>query len=179
MPAGSGNALALDLGWRTPIDAARRLVAGTTRRIDVARVDIDGRILHSVNVLAWGAAARIDARAERLRWVGGARYTLAAAIELLSPRLRPAGALVDGQRRPDDLLGIACNTRYSGRGMLVAPAAELDDGLLDLITFRLGPRLRLARLLRSVFAGGHVDSPLVTCARADRIDLPLSSMRCS
>ncbi len=175
VPTGSGNALARDLGYDTPSKAADRLLAGGTRRIDVARLEVDGRVMHSINLLAWGAAARIDARAERLRWIGAPRYTVASVLELFAPRRLSAPIRLDGQLRTNDLLGVACSTRYSGRGMLVAPRAKLDDGLLDVVLIQCGNRVRLARLLRSVFEGRHVESPLVEYRHQQELELEVDS----
>ena len=175
VPTGSGNALARDLGYDTPSKAADRLLAGETRRIDVVRLEVDGRVMHSINILAWGAAARIDARAERLRWIGGPRYTVASVLELLALRRLSASVRLDGQLRTGDLLGVACSTRYSGRGMLVAPRAKLDDGLLDVVLIQCGNRVRLARLLGSVFDGRHVESPLVAYWHTKGLELEVDS----
>jgi diacylglycerol kinase (ATP) len=166
IPAGSGHSLALDLGVARAEDAARCIAAGARRAIDVARVELDGRVLHSVNVLAWGAGARINARAERLRWAAGARYDLAAVLELLRPRLGHAGARLDGECGEHLLLGTASITRHAGRGMRVAPDAVLDDGLIDIVTIARGARLALARMLASVRSGAHVASPLSPSTRS-------------
>ncbi|MCP3916201.1 MAG: hypothetical protein GY711_11650 [bacterium] len=173
VPAGSGNALALDLGYSTPEEAAKRLTRGDLRNLDAARVDLDGRIVYSINLLAWGASARINAIAERLRPFGGTRYTLAAILELLRWRLGGEDAKLDGVRRADVLLGAACITRHSGRGMQLTPDAELDDGLLDLLTIERGGRLELAGVLRSVFDGQHLGSRLVRIERREGLVLEL------
>ena len=129
IPAGSGNSLALDLGVRTPEDAVEGILAGRRRVLDGIRVRLDGgRVLRSINIVGWGAAARINARAELHRWARGRRYDVASVLELLAPRLRPACARVDGERDDRVLLGVASITQHSGRGMRLAPNAVLDDG---------------------------------------------------
>lgn len=184
--AGTGNATARDLGLgpgpdplvpgtvaHAVVPAAAAIAAGRTRRIDVARLDVDGEVVHAVNVVGWGAFARINARAERLRWSGRARYTLAAVAELMAPRLRDAETAVDGAPGTRHLLGCACLTRYSGAGMELAPRAVLDDGYADLVLIRRAPRLVLAGLLRRVFDGSHVRSPRVEYRRVDELRLTL------
>lgn len=178
VPAGSGNSVALDLGCKDPAVAWAAVAAERRRSIDVAEVQLDGRRWIAANVLAWGAGARMNAKAERMRWAGGRRYDLAAIKELFAPRLASAGASIDGVTDERMLLGVASLTRHSGRGMCVAPMAELDDGQLDLITIAKGSRLRLARVLSQIYTGEHVASPLVTCTRASSLHLVFEPGSC-
>lgn len=171
--AGTGNATCLDLGMIDPDVAITAIRSGDTRAIDVATVVVDGRTLHAINVVGWGAFARINARAERLRWMGGARYTVAALCEIISLRIRGAESALDGVRQDPFLLGAACLTRHSARGMMIAPHAVMDDGYADLVLIRKGPRLVLAALLKSVFRGGHVGSPRVEYRKRDALYLEL------
>ena len=107
VPAGSGNSLALDLGVRTPSDAVERILSGSERALDAMRVVLDGeRSVISVNVVGWGAAARITTRADRFRWARGPlRRGLRGGD--LKPRIAPANARVDGIEDPCQLLGMA------------------------------------------------------------------------
>lgn len=171
IPAGSGNSLSSDLGTGDPLQAVARLVAGARRAIDLCRLDLDGRTLWSINVIGWGAVVRINQRAERLRWAVGARYTLAAALEIFKPDLGDAGASVNGESPRDWLFGTASISQHTGKGMRIAPRARLDDGKVDLVRIRRGPRLQLAKLLSAIFDGQHADSALVDYAQVERFEL--------
>lgn len=46
--------------------------------------------------------------------------------------------------------------------MHVAPSAQLDDGLLDIIIFSAAGRLRLLKALRMVYSAIHLQLPEVT-----------------
>jgi diacylglycerol kinase (ATP) len=174
VPAGSGNSLALDLGIRTPEEAARAVLSGRRRSLDGIRLTLDGgRVLRSINIVGWGAAARINARAEQHRWARGRRYDVASLLELLAPRLRPASARVDGERDDRALLGVASITQHSGRGMRLAPNAVLDDGLFDVVTIHRGFRPRLLGLLAAVQTGAHARSSLVEIQQARALELEL------
>ncbi|MBL6720933.1 MAG: NAD(+)/NADH kinase [Planctomycetes bacterium] len=174
VPAGSGNSLALDLGIRTPEEAARAVLSGRRRSLDGIRLTLDGgRVLRSINIVGWGAAARINARAEQHRWARGRRYDVASVLELLAPRLRPACARVNGERDDRVLLGVASITQHSGRGMRLAPNAVLDDGLFDVVTIRRGFRPRLLGLLAAVQTGAHAGSSLVELGQARTLSLEL------
>jgi diacylglycerol kinase (ATP) len=176
-PAGSGDSVALDLGIGDTAEAARRLIAGTTRAVDLALVEFrhgaDARSVYAANVLAWGAGARINRRAEGMRWAGPQRYNLATVVELIGLGKGAFVPLIDGQAFPQDLIGVASLTRYSGRGLLLAPKAELSDGLLDLVQIERSSRLKLARIFGAVFKGKHLSHAGVTWRQAKRLELEL------
>ena len=60
----------------------------------------------------------------------------------------------------------AANSKAYGGGMFIAPDAELDDGLLDVVCDRRGRQAPLPRGLPKVFDGAHVRNPEVTVSRA-------------
>ena len=53
--------------------------------------------------------------------------------------------------------------------MMIAPDAELDDGLIDVVTTAEVGKLRFLRGLPKVFDGTHVDNPEVEVARAREV----------
>jgi diacylglycerol kinase (ATP) len=58
------------------------------------------------------------------------------------------------------LVAIA-NARSYGGGMLVAPTAEIEDGLLDLVVVKDLSRLEFLRAFPRVFKGSHLSHPKV------------------
>lgn len=173
LPVGSGNSLALDVGLTSCEQAIERVLARKTRPLDVIRATLDGTVHHAINVIGWGAAARITTRSESMRWARGLRYDLATLVELLRPRIIPGATYVDGECDRDEVLGVAALTQHSGRGMRVAPPALLDDGKLDVVTIRRGFRPKLLSLLVKVHSGKHMGSPLVRHRQATHVDLRL------
>jgi diacylglycerol kinase family enzyme len=63
----------------------------------------------------------------------------------------------------------AANSRAYGGGMLLAPDASLDDGLLDIVLVAHTPKLRFLRLLPTVFRGEHVRQANVQVLRAREV----------
>ena len=179
VPAGSGDSVAMDLGILDEHQALSRLLAGEVRAIDLARIDLEpvagigSRALLAANVLAWGAGARINRRAEGMRWAGAARYNVATVVELIAMGRGAAAAIVDGEKRPRDLLGVASLTRHSGRGLLLAPEAKLDDGKVDLVHIQRSSRLHLARTFGAVFRGAHLELAGVTWSQVESFTLEL------
>jgi YegS/Rv2252/BmrU family lipid kinase len=158
IPAGTGNSLGLSLGITDVAEAVRRIVAGKSRAVDVVRATAAGETHFCLNLIGWAAGQAINATAERLRWLGPPRYAAAAFWHVLSARPRPAKIVLDGVVHEDRfLLLLACNTKYVGSGMLAAPRATIDDGLLDVVIVRRASRWRMLRLLQRVHDGSHVE----------------------
>ena len=55
---------------------------------------------------------------------------------------------------------IACNTIHVGKGMQMAPLAQINDGLIDLIIAKKAGRLKLLSLFPRLFNGSHISDPL-------------------
>ena len=100
--------------------------------------------------------------AEKMRWMGQQRYNVASIIEVLKGKQRLAKLIIEGNTVVGDygfILG--CNTIHTGKGMKMAPLAQLNDGLIDLIIARKAGRIKLLTLFPKLFSGAHVGDPLV------------------
>ena len=145
--------------WLPAVEAIAR---GVTMPLDVVRVTLPEETTYCTNLIGWSSAAAISARAERWRLLGPARYSLAAIWQIARARPEHLVLTCDGQRTSDDfLLALACNTRYGGRRMLVAPQARIDDGLLDLLLVRGASRRQMLQLFSRIYDGSHVHLPFV------------------
>lgn len=175
IPGGTGNSVAMHLGCVTPRDAVQRILTGRTQPVDVARVTLSDRTFHCVNIVGWGGVVDINRTAERLRWAGQARYTVAALWHLLLPRRRRARLVLDDQAMDDQFLFvIGCNTQFTGRGMRLAPRADLSDGKIDVVAVRRASFRELVRVFRRVFDGSHVELDCIEYhqVRCFRIESP-------
>lgn len=152
------------------------------RLIDAARID-HGTGPHAGSrrfacVLSAGFDAIVNERANRMRLPRGrSRYTIALLVELA--RLRPIDyrLVIDGvERRESALLVTVGNGTSLGGGMRVTPAAELDDGELDVMLVRPLSRLAFLRIFPRVFAGTHMTDPHVVSLRARRIRIEASGV---
>lgn len=162
LAAGSGNTFLDTCDLLDPLAAAEGMAQGRTRPIDLARVELSDQVRYACNIVGWGLVTDIGIRSEQYRWTGTSRYTIASAIEVLRGRKRRARLVIDGEVIEDDfsfILGM--NTKYTGKGMLMAPDADLTDGLIDLIIVRSAPRLKILLMLPKVFDGSHIGSPLL------------------
>jgi diacylglycerol kinase (ATP) len=55
--------------------------------------------------------------------------------------------------------------------MKIAPAASVDDGVLDVIVIEAASRWEMIRSLPKVYDGRHVDLPQVTVLRGKRVEI--------
>jgi YegS/Rv2252/BmrU family lipid kinase len=159
IPAGSGNDFVKSLGIpKDPMAALNIILAGERRTIDAGQIN-RRMFLNSATI---GFDAEVVARAQRLPALRGfASYFIATIITLL--RLRRKRVTLereDGAVSHHDVLLIAvCNGRYYGGGFKVAPQAELDDGLFDVILAEGFTRLRALRMLPKYVRGTHLNKP--------------------
>ena len=175
LPAGRGNDFARMLGL--PDDAegqARLLLEGAVRRVDLVSWTPPGaeprRVAGSVYCGVDARAGEIVDRAHRLP--KQLQYPYAALRALASYRPADVRVSVDGETREYAAANVVvANSAYYGKGMKIAPAAVLDDGLLDVVVIEAASKLALMRSLPKVYDGGHVDLPEVTVLRGRRVEL--------
>ncbi len=178
IPAGSGNTLHLHQGGLNPEESARRILAGQTRALDVARVTMSEEVVYCINIVGWSAVVDINCLAERLRLLGPLRYAIATLIFMCRPRPRFARLILDGQISEDDfLLVVGCITKFTGNGMMLAPRAEIDDGKIDVVVVRQASRLEMLRLFRRVFDGSHLELPHVEYYQVRRFAIELDDQQ--
>ena len=174
VPAGRGNDFARMLGLSDdPRAQADLLLAGVTRRVDLVSWSVDG----CSRVVAGSVYAGVDARAaelvDRLRGLPGpVQYPCAAVRALASYRPARCRVVVDGVvGEYDAATVVVANSRFYGKGMAIAPAARLEDGLLDVVVVEAASKRALIRSLPKVYAGRHVDLPEVTVLTGARVEL--------
>jgi len=86
--------------------------------------------------------------------------------------MRLAKISIDGRTIAGDygfILG--CNTIHTGHAMKMAPLAQIDDGLIDLLILRKAGRLKLLSLFTKIFKGGHVGDPAVAYHQAKEFSI--------
>ena len=85
---------------------------------------------------------------------------------------------VDGKpatREACTIIEIA-NGQYIGGGMRVAPGAQMDDGLFDVVVVRKVPRMCIPFLLPLFMLGWHTKLGLARVMRAKRVSLRAKGM---
>ena len=171
VPAGTGNDVAryLDLPRTDPVRAADRIVAGTTRSIDLARCGER----YYVTVLAAGFDAIVNERANAMTWPRGQmRYNLATVAELRVFRPLSYTLDLDGvARRVEAMLVAVGNGPSFGGGLRITEGALLDDGLLDVVVVRTLSKPGLVRAYPRLFNGTIASHPAYEHHRVRRVSV--------
>ena len=136
VPTGAGNDFARHLGidGRRPLDALELLTSGRVAACDLGRVTTaDGTTAWFTTVANTGFDADANRWANGVRWARGTMlYVLAMLRTLATYRPAAVQVVVDGVEHASRAWLVAvANTRYYAGGMMIAPGAEVDDGLLD------------------------------------------------
>lgn len=177
VPLGTGNDLARSLGIPAGVAGAREVLqGGVVRRLDVVGCtpEAPGSVeRYYANFALGGFAGDVSRRIDpglRRRW--GSLVYLRAALPGLARLVRYGVEVrVDGERlaHPEVLAVVLANGRYLGHGIPIAPRAEPDDGVLDLLVIPDTSALRLAGVVARVLAGRHLASPRVVWRRAKEV----------
>jgi len=145
IPLGTYNNVATSLGIPTGATEACALIAAApVRAIDVGEVYARGmkrpRVFLEVGAVGVAAPLTVASQGfEKGRWDAVTKH-LPHAVEM-SPAI--LGVRLDGQgsvHRAHSVLAVVANTPRAGAGLVVAPEAKLDDGLLDLRVYEEMPQ---------------------------------------
>jgi YegS/Rv2252/BmrU family lipid kinase len=165
LPGGRGNDFARSLGISLePVAACDTLATGVERSLDLG--DAGGRTFIGIASCGFDSVAnRIANETKLVR--GNLVYAYGAVRALIG--WRPATFTLEfdgaGTRTVIGYTIAAANSKAYGGGMLMAPDASTDDGLLDVVIVADTPKLRFLRLLPTVFKGEHVRQPTVDVVR--------------
>jgi diacylglycerol kinase (ATP) len=177
LPLGTGNSFLREFTDRGVDHAIEAILEGRSQPCDVLRLRHTQGVLHYINLLSMGFAADVATlRARRFSGWGELGYQSSIFVTLARFRRRPFPLQVDRQgeidRRPCLFLTFN-NSKFTGGTMMIAPQAEVNDGLIEYV--RWGPigRLGLIRNLPTLYDGTHIQHPLAERREAKRIDFHL------
>ena len=179
LPLGTGNSFLRDFSDHGVDYAMESLIAGRSRECDVLRLTHKDGVLCYINILSIGFSADVATlRARRFSSWGELGYQAAIFICLTRFRRRPFPLSVDREpdvdRRPCLFLTFN-NSKFTGGTMMIAPAADTNDGLIEYV--RWGPigRVGLIRNLPRLYDGTHIQHPLAEVRKVRRVDFQLDS----
>ncbi len=170
LPLGTGNSFLRDFSSE---GAVRALIEGHRRPCDVLCLHHrEGRVF-SLNLMGWGFVTDVATRAQyRKRW-GALGYVLAVLQSLLRFEPPTVSFRYDDKElsaEPATLICV-CNSRYTGGAMMMAPHAQVDDGMADLIRAEPLSRWAMLRALPRIFRGTHLQDPAISSTRIHRIEI--------
>jgi len=177
LPLGTGNSFLREFSNRGVEHAMEALFAHRSRHCDVMRMRHAGGVIHYINLLSMGFAADVAAlRARRFSTWGELGYQASIFISLARLRRRPFPLRTDEGGEIDNrpcLFLTFNNSKFTGGSMMIAPKAEVNDGLIEYV--RWGPigRIGLIRNLPTLYDGTHLQHRLAERKSAKRIDFYL------
>jgi diacylglycerol kinase (ATP) len=176
-PAGNGNDIARALGIPCdPVMAANVFLRGQPRAVDLVRVRFgDGSVAHYMGAGGMG----LDAEAAHLAntqfrtWPGVTRYLAGAfTIFFREPLLDVSVEMDEASWSGRALFVAVANSMSYGSGVRIAPQAEMDDGLLDVMIVGDVGLIRLLEAIPIVLSTGDLRGfPEVTRYRCRRVSL--------
>ncbi|HSR97569.1 MAG TPA: diacylglycerol kinase family protein [Kofleriaceae bacterium] len=155
-------------------DAAAVIAANYRRQIDVGKLEFTatggGRALRMfANIASFGVSGVVDRLVNQSsKRLGRLAFAVATARATWSYKNQRVQMVFDGRDRVEMTVNTVAvaNGRYFGGAMMVAPDAELDDGMFDVIAmgdFGFGDLLTSGR---RIYKGTHLSMDKVTARRA-------------
>lgn len=182
LPIGTGSDFIRTLGISSKLGEALSFM----QRQKVASVDVgyaevqglDGKPKEHLflNILSCGLSADVALRVNHSSGWGGSffRYFKSSLIGIAKYdntgtkiRYSAGDTYYEG---PFTLLAVA-NGRYFGGGMYVAPQAQLDDGLFQVVLIKAMPKLSLFGRFALIYQGEHLNLPEVLTCQNSTIDV--------
>ena len=179
LPLGTGNSFLRDFSDRGVEHAIESLLAHRIRACDVMRLRHRTGVIHYINLLSMGFSADVATlRARRFSTWGELGYITSIFLTLARFNRRPFPVRAETETNFDDrhcLFVTFNNSKFTGGTMMIAPRAEIDDGLIEYV--RWGPigRLGLIRNLPGLYDGTHIQHPLAECKSVRRVEFNLDA----
>lgn len=167
VPTGSGNGLARHLGIPLePDKAIRHLNHMNVKTMDIA--SINGYPF--VSIAGLGFDARVANRYNKMKIRGFFSYLIIVIREFLRYREREFTLTFNDMKltRRALLLSVA-NSNQFGYNTIIAPKAETNDGLLDIVVTKKFPLKELPRMISLLFTGKIDQSPYIETFKAKEI----------
>ncbi|OPX45745.1 diacylglycerol kinase [Ruminiclostridium hungatei] len=157
IPTGSGNDFIRSLHSETDVKTViTRTIEGMEKSIDLARVNDK----YFINIASIGFDANVVYNAELFKKkpgiTGSMAYLLSIIYTVFKHRICSIEVDIDGEKTAMNALLVAvANGRYYGGGIMPAPEAQLDDGLLDVCLVSEVSRLKILSLFPKYIKGRH------------------------
>jgi diacylglycerol kinase (ATP) len=171
VPAGTGNDFAHALGLPAELEPAiERALTAPPSRVDLGRA----AGVPFAGIAGVGIVSDVLSYLERFtrRYRGNWVYPWAVLRTVVSYRALDVVVESDAERfAGPTMMAAAANAPRFGGGMLAAPEASMQDGLLDIVILRETSRSGLVRLLPRVYKGTHLTHPACCSFRAAQVRL--------
>lgn len=173
LPVGTGNAFARDLDllntkWKEAIDI---ISWNKPRKVDVGHFKTKDDEYYYLNILGLGFVSDVTKTAYGMKTLGNISYTIGVLYQTIFLKSHQLKITLDGKllERENIFVEIS-NTRYTSN-FLMAPAAQIDDGYLDVTLLSKVTRRKLLSSFPKIFTGEHVNIDEVETFQAKKIQI--------
>jgi YegS/Rv2252/BmrU family lipid kinase len=180
VPSGTGcdftRSLNIPLGLK---NALKVITQAPSSLIDIGRATFkansgEEQERYFLNVADFGIGGEVVKKVNENRMKRKAssylKCLLSTFITYNSKRLR---IKIDDEELPIDeyMIGAVSNGRIFGKGMKIAPEAELDDGLFDVVLIRGMKLFEFLRNVWKIYAGSHLSHPKILLIRGRKTEV--------
>ncbi len=171
IPSGSGNGLSREMGIPFDPRAAFEMALGRDERV-IDAGEIEGRFFFKLAGVGLDARIAHQFAATGLVRRGFVRYIEIATSEIFTRATHEYEITINGQLRRSHVLLVAiANGRQYGNGALIAPAARVDDGQLDVVVIDDRSPWAVIRHAPKLFRGRLAEVPGVTMSAAATVEI--------
>ncbi|MBS3873649.1 MAG: diacylglycerol kinase family lipid kinase [Firmicutes bacterium] len=177
IPAGSGNDFGRTFGLKLQdiVTACQVIVKGKVQEIDVGQIG-ERRF---INIAGAGLDAEVGLMANvwgKKYFRGYTAYVASILRQLFSFKPQEITIELDHTTIKTKAWFVAiANARFFGGGLMIAPHADLNDGLFDVCIVKDLAKLELIKMIPKVFKGDHIHHRAVEIHRSRRVYLSASS----
>jgi len=150
LPLGTANDFATGCGIQSDLDRALDLARqGSACKVDVVKANAS----HFINVASGGFGAEVTANTPLAlkNLLGGGAYTLAGVVRVINFVAYVGEFRIPGEVTHNEIVvGAVCNGRQAGGGQQLAPAASINDGLLDIVALHTFPARSISQVIEEL-----------------------------
>ncbi len=176
---GTGSDFIKTLNIPKDIEGAARTLRGrSVKRCDTGRLTAVGRngqpiVRYFINIADFGIGGETVERVNNTTkaFGGFASFLYGAIVTILTYRGKRVKVKVDDSYECEKVINnvVVANGQYFGGGMRIAPNAQVNDGLFDILVVEDTGVVESLKSIPKVYRGTHIDNPKIQYLRGKTV----------